>query len=415
MVREALGVGGPPRRGRRGDLREDQGQPTLPRGGRPLAAGARRARADPGASSVTRAAELAALEIPDRVQGLLMSRIDRLPPDTREVLKAGSVVGRSFDEKVLGGDRRSTPAAGPPGPGVRRAIGGGAGRSAAKRRCALVTFRHALVQDVAYESMPFARRRELHGARRALPRSRPRRLPTTACSSITTGEQATREKTRLHAVRASESSVAVYANPEAVDYLASRSRRSEGGPSATPACAAGSRSSWATAWRRSPGTTRRSVRFSRARRRWASPAVRQVRRECFVSCRRSTTPTRRDSLLCWKIAVSVERGRSAYSRALRWLERGAATLPPDRPGSAARMLVAKCGFLSRLGRFREALGFGDEGVALARQDGDAGLQAYALACSVWLRRSGSPGAGHRVRRRGRRRSTSRPVICVVWR
>ena len=53
------------------------------------------------ASSVTRAAELAALEIPDRVQGLLMSRIDRLPPDTREVLKAGSVVGRSFDERVL--------------------------------------------------------------------------------------------------------------------------------------------------------------------------------------------------------------------------------------------------------------------------------------------------------------------------
>jgi predicted ATPase len=55
------------------------------------------------ASSVTLAAELAALEIPDRVQGLLMSRIDRLPPDTREVLKAGSVVGRSFDEKVLSG------------------------------------------------------------------------------------------------------------------------------------------------------------------------------------------------------------------------------------------------------------------------------------------------------------------------
>ena len=53
------------------------------------------------ASSVTRAAELAALEIPDRVQGLLMSRIDRLPADAREVLKAGAVVGRSFDERVL--------------------------------------------------------------------------------------------------------------------------------------------------------------------------------------------------------------------------------------------------------------------------------------------------------------------------
>ena len=56
-----------------------------------------------GASSVTRAAELAALDIPDRVQGLLMSRIDRLQPDTREVLKAGAVVGRSFDAAVLRG------------------------------------------------------------------------------------------------------------------------------------------------------------------------------------------------------------------------------------------------------------------------------------------------------------------------
>ena len=55
------------------------------------------------ASSVTRAAELAALEIPDRVQGLLMSRIDALQADSRNVLKAGSVVGRSFDQSMLKG------------------------------------------------------------------------------------------------------------------------------------------------------------------------------------------------------------------------------------------------------------------------------------------------------------------------
>ena len=79
------------------------------------------------ASSVTRAAELAALEIPDRVQGLLMSRIDRLPPDTREVLKAGSVVGRSFDEEVLSGidDALLRPVS--LDPRVRRTDRGGAG------------------------------------------------------------------------------------------------------------------------------------------------------------------------------------------------------------------------------------------------------------------------------------------------
>ena len=82
-----------------------------------------------------------------------------------------------------------------------------------------MTFRHALVQDVAYESLPFSRRRDLHGRDR--------------CSYLETAQAPSdhgvlvhhyrradnAEKTRLHAVRASESSVAVYANLEAVDYL----------------------------------------------------------------------------------------------------------------------------------------------------------------------------------------------------
>ena len=170
------------------------------------------------ASSVTRVAELAALEIPDRVQGLLMSRIDRLPSDAREVLKAGSVVGRSFDTDLLTGiddDLLS-------GVFVGRAIDAlieasmvvpheDAGPTS-------VSFRHALVQDVAYESLPFARRRDLH-------RRVARYLETTTTLPDhgvlvhhyrLAGDVV---KTRFHALRASESSVTVYANLEAVDYL----------------------------------------------------------------------------------------------------------------------------------------------------------------------------------------------------
>ncbi len=74
----------------------------------------------------------------------------------------------------------------------------------------------------------------------------------------------------------------------------------------------------------------------------------------------------------------MERGRGAYTQALRWLEKGVAALPPDHLRLTARLRITRGGFLSRLGRFREAVEVGEEGVALARQDGDAALQAYGL-------------------------------------
>ena len=55
------------------------------------------------ASSVDLSRRMAALAIPDRVQGLLMSRVDRLPVGAREVIKVASVVGQTFDEETVRG------------------------------------------------------------------------------------------------------------------------------------------------------------------------------------------------------------------------------------------------------------------------------------------------------------------------
>ena len=169
-------------------------------------------------SSVTRAAELTALEIPDRVQGLLMSRVDRLTPDAREVLKAGAVVGHSFDKAVLAGiedsllRRVSLPRAFHDLIAAALVVPGEAGDLS-------VTFRHALVQDVAYESLPFSRRRRLHDevAHYLETLGGPLDHAVLVHHYRNAGDA---EKTRLHALRASESSVAVYANLEAIDYLA---------------------------------------------------------------------------------------------------------------------------------------------------------------------------------------------------
>jgi predicted ATPase/class 3 adenylate cyclase len=104
--------------------------------------------------------------LPDDVQGLVLSRIDRLEPEQQLTLKVASVIGRTFayrtlryalrqhaeiDDEVLGRHLDSlaaldlTPLDTPePEP--------------------VYVFRHITTQEVAYETLLFAQRRELHHA-----------------------------------------------------------------------------------------------------------------------------------------------------------------------------------------------------------------------------------------------------------
>ena len=45
--------------------------------------------------------EVADIDIPDNLQGLLMARIDRLPDEAKHILRVASVIGRQFSVKVL--------------------------------------------------------------------------------------------------------------------------------------------------------------------------------------------------------------------------------------------------------------------------------------------------------------------------
>ena len=42
------------------------------------------------------------VEIPDTLQGLLLARIDRLPPESRRTLRVAAVIGRQFGLAMLG-------------------------------------------------------------------------------------------------------------------------------------------------------------------------------------------------------------------------------------------------------------------------------------------------------------------------
>jgi tetratricopeptide (TPR) repeat protein len=101
------------------------------------------------------------LAVPDTIQEVLMARIDRLPDEPKRLLQTASVLGREFSLRLLGAIWE--------GPG---------GLEAHLRELTrleflyeqsggeepVYVFKHALTQDVAYESLLTSRRGALHAA-----------------------------------------------------------------------------------------------------------------------------------------------------------------------------------------------------------------------------------------------------------
>ncbi len=102
------------------------------------------------------------LDVPDTIHGMLISRIDRLPEADRRLLQVASVIGLSFPVDILRGVY----------PQVARRI------ELEDRLHHLATqgltlldrpepdmayaFKHSMIHEVTYESLPYARRRGLH-------------------------------------------------------------------------------------------------------------------------------------------------------------------------------------------------------------------------------------------------------------
>lgn len=125
--------------------------------------------ADQGAQAVL-GGNLAELRLPDTVQGLVMSRLDRLPPAEYLTLKVAAVVGRTFDAQLIAAvyptpiqgetlhqhlDHLArldlTPQLSEEVPIA--AVGGSA---------AGYFFKHIITQEVAYETLLYAQRSRLH-------------------------------------------------------------------------------------------------------------------------------------------------------------------------------------------------------------------------------------------------------------
>ncbi|HEY9325762.1 MAG TPA: adenylate/guanylate cyclase domain-containing protein, partial [Candidatus Limnocylindria bacterium] len=101
----------------------------------------------------------AALEVPATLHAVVASRIDRLPPTARECIQLAAVIGTRFGDRVLreaGGDRIAD--------AVDQLIAADLVLEAApgERREGRYRFKHAVVQEVAYNTLLVRRRIELH-------------------------------------------------------------------------------------------------------------------------------------------------------------------------------------------------------------------------------------------------------------
>ncbi|HYZ93912.1 MAG TPA: AAA family ATPase [Actinomycetota bacterium] len=111
---------------------------------------------------VSRAVAEGATAVPTSLQQTLSARLSRLG-EAREVAQIAAVVGRDFDGDLLAAVTQRDPSA--ISAGIRILVGSGLVEPspAAPAAAPVYSFRHALVRDVAYDSLLRARRREIHG------------------------------------------------------------------------------------------------------------------------------------------------------------------------------------------------------------------------------------------------------------
>ena len=108
--------------------------------------------------------DLTRIDLPTTVEGVIVSRLDRLTPGQQLCLKVASVIGRVFRARMV---KETHPVE-----AERSLVDGNLGALSAADLTSMESpepdlaylFKHVITRDVAYESMPYAQRQPLHRA-----------------------------------------------------------------------------------------------------------------------------------------------------------------------------------------------------------------------------------------------------------
>jgi hypothetical protein len=173
--------------------------------------------------------EIDAMEIPETLQGVLAARIDRLPPDNKQTLQRASVIGRIFQRRVLAyiyKERANNRLEAALEELQRREFIQSREQQAsetARLEEGEYIFKHAITHDVAYDSLLFARRKELHQlVAEAIEALFPGRLDELSATLGFHYERAeATERAIFYLGRAAERAKATFANAEAIAFYES--------------------------------------------------------------------------------------------------------------------------------------------------------------------------------------------------
>jgi len=322
--------------------------------------------------------EIEGLDIPDRLQTLIMSRIDSLNPTTKEILCAASVVGLAFDIHSLQPLVKVDRDIHLPGQ-LQELVRLGLADRKHEARGPAYQFKHGLIQEVAYDSLPFARRRELHYlVASCIEHDHSRHLEPMYDVLVHHYSHSTNgEKTRFYALKAGAKARQVFAHSEAIEYY----RRGLATLGEKGVSLADQRSYFleriGDSYEASGHYGKAAAAYSQALRHWRI-AVRRPAASAGASADLidGLVTGARESSLCHKTAVACER-RSDYDSALGWLESASRVLPPRQPLQAAKINITKSWVLYRKGLYEEAIGCGRLGLRVARRTVNRHAVAYA--------------------------------------
>ncbi len=161
---------------------------------------------------------LAQVQVPDTIHGLLLARLDRLPVAERELLQVASVIGRQFAAEPLAALLAE--------PSTQLIIGMLVNLSTVEMTRLIEAdpewiylFQHAMTHEVAYESLPYARRQMLHTlvADWLIKTNEENLKPLFPVLAYHYGRAANNEKGLEYALKAADAARDIFANQEAVD------------------------------------------------------------------------------------------------------------------------------------------------------------------------------------------------------
>jgi class 3 adenylate cyclase/tetratricopeptide (TPR) repeat protein len=331
--------------------------------------------------------QMAALEIPDRVQGLLMTRIDALHPQTKTVLRTAAVIGTTFERSTLEGVLGEVGGASDLDAEIESLLSQSLAEPEPFSAEPTFRFRHALIQEVAYDSLMFSKRRQLHvriaehleGANAGDLEP----LYESLVHHFSAGQAI--EKTRVYAVKAAGKARRVFAHHEAVAYY-QRAHASLG--ARTPEAAvfrslldeqvgdvlevAGRAAEAALAYRDALRRWMRAVA-----RVGHGPALTDANERLGIGV--GVDSRAREAALCRKIGLAYARTYSDYDVSLDWLERAITCLPPRQPTLRAQIIVSTSNTLFRKGEYQRSLAQARHGMALARRNGDGFTRTQAMS------------------------------------